>query len=86
MQIILGDFTTLDGVVQAPGGRDEDTDGVPHAQPGRPHLVGLHLAGDDDAIGAVRELRARGVRDSVRSYDGARNRRGRPAREGTAGG
>ncbi|MBA3475028.1 MAG: dihydrofolate reductase [Rubrobacter sp.] len=27
MQIILGDFTTLDGVVQAPGGRDEDTDG-----------------------------------------------------------
>lgn len=44
MQIVLGDFTTLDGVVQAPDGRDEDTDGVPHAQPGRPHLVGLHLA------------------------------------------
>src|SRR3954449_6211771 len=27
MQIILSDFMTLDGVVQAPGGRDEDTDG-----------------------------------------------------------
>ena len=31
MQIILSDFMTLDGVVQAPGGRDEDTDGAfPH--------------------------------------------------------
>ena len=27
MQIILSDFMSLDGVVQAPGGRDEDTDG-----------------------------------------------------------
>jgi len=27
MQIILSDFVTLDGVVQAPGGPDEDTDG-----------------------------------------------------------
>ncbi len=27
MQIILTDFMTLDGVVQAPGGREEDTDG-----------------------------------------------------------
>jgi dihydrofolate reductase len=27
MQIILSDFMTLDGVVQAPGGPDEDTDG-----------------------------------------------------------
>jgi dihydrofolate reductase len=27
MQIILSDFITLDGVVQAPGGPDEDTDG-----------------------------------------------------------
>jgi dihydrofolate reductase len=27
MQIILSDFMTLDGVVQSPGGRDEDTDG-----------------------------------------------------------
>jgi dihydrofolate reductase len=27
MQIILSDFMTLDGVVQAPGGRKEDTDG-----------------------------------------------------------
>jgi dihydrofolate reductase len=27
MQIILIDFMSLDGVVQAPGGRDEDTDG-----------------------------------------------------------
>ncbi len=27
MQIILSDFMSLDGVVQAPGGRDEDNDG-----------------------------------------------------------
>jgi len=27
MQIILSDFISLDGVVQAPGGREEDTDG-----------------------------------------------------------
>ncbi len=27
MQIILSDFMSLDGVVQAPGGPDEDTDG-----------------------------------------------------------
>jgi len=27
MQIILSDFISLDGVVQAPGGKDEDTDG-----------------------------------------------------------
>lgn len=27
MQIILSDFLSLDGVVQAPGGREEDTDG-----------------------------------------------------------
>jgi hypothetical protein len=27
MQIILSDSMTLDGVVQSPGGRDEDTDG-----------------------------------------------------------
>lgn len=27
MQIILSDFMTLDGVVQAPGGQEEDTDG-----------------------------------------------------------
>jgi dihydrofolate reductase len=27
MQVILSDFMTLDGVVQAPGGRDEDTEG-----------------------------------------------------------
>ena len=27
MRIILSDFMSLDGVVQAPGGRDEDTDG-----------------------------------------------------------
>ena len=27
MQIIISDFMSLDGVVQAPGGRDEDTDG-----------------------------------------------------------
>src|SRR5687767_6541925 len=27
MRIVLSDFISLDGVVQAPGGRDEDTDG-----------------------------------------------------------
>ena len=27
MRIILSDFISLDGVVQAPGGKDEDTDG-----------------------------------------------------------
>ena len=27
MQIVLSDFMSLDGVVQAPGGREEDTDG-----------------------------------------------------------
>ena len=27
MQVILSDFMSLDGVVQAPGGREEDTDG-----------------------------------------------------------
>ena len=27
MRIIISDFMSLDGVVQAPGGRDEDTDG-----------------------------------------------------------
>ncbi len=27
MRIILGDFISLDGIVQAPGGKDEDTDG-----------------------------------------------------------
>src|SRR5918997_4777496 len=27
MQIIISDFISLDGVVQAPGGREEDTDG-----------------------------------------------------------
>ena len=124
MQIILSDFMTLDGVVQAPGGRDEDTDGgfahggwsmkyfdpqamgpvldevmdrteallfgrrtwqaMAAAWPGRagdpfadrmneiPKYVASHtlsqddliwsgstLLGPDDAIGAVRELRAR---------------------------
>lgn len=27
MRVIVSDFMSLDGVVQAPGGRDEDTDG-----------------------------------------------------------
>ena len=27
MRIVVSDFVSLDGVVQAPGGRDEDTDG-----------------------------------------------------------
>jgi len=27
MPIVLSDFMSLDGVVQAPGGREEDTDG-----------------------------------------------------------
>ena len=27
MRIVLSDYMSLDGVVQAPGGREEDTDG-----------------------------------------------------------
>jgi hypothetical protein len=27
MRIVISDFISLDGVVQAPGGREEDTDG-----------------------------------------------------------
>ena len=29
MRIVISDFMSLDGVVQAPGGREEDTDGGP---------------------------------------------------------
>ena len=47
MQIILSDFVSLDGVVQAPGGREEDTDG------GFAHGGWSHPYFDMDAMGAV---------------------------------
>jgi dihydrofolate reductase len=47
MQIILSDFMSLDGVVQAPGGREEDTDGgFAHGGWSMPYF-------DADAMGAV---------------------------------
>ena len=47
MQIILSDFMSLDGVVQAPGGRDEDTDG------GFPHGGWSMKYFDPEAMGPV---------------------------------
>ena len=47
MQIILSDFMSLDGVVQAPGGREEDTDG------GFAHGGWSHPYFDMAAMGAV---------------------------------
>jgi dihydrofolate reductase len=47
MQIILSDFMSLDGVVQAPGGREEDTDG------GFAHGGWSHPYFDMEAMGAV---------------------------------
>lgn len=47
MQIILSDFMTLDGVVQAPGGREEDTDG------GFDHGGWSHPYFDAEAMGSV---------------------------------
>ena len=47
MQIILSDFMSLDGVVQAPGGREEDTDG------GFAHGGWSGKYFDPDAMGAV---------------------------------
>jgi dihydrofolate reductase len=47
MQIILSDFMALDGVVQAPGGRNEDTDGgFAHGGWSMPYF-------DVDAMGAA---------------------------------
>src|ERR1700731_291193 len=47
MRIILTDFISLDGVVQAPGGREEDTDGgFRHGGWSMPFF-------DPDAMGAV---------------------------------
>ena len=47
MQIILSDFMSLDGVVQAPGGRKEDTDG------GFAHGGWSFRFFDEDAMGPV---------------------------------
>ena len=47
MQIILSDFMSLDGVVQAPGGRDEDTDG------GFAHGGWSHPYFDPEAMGTA---------------------------------
>ena len=63
MQIILSDFMSLDGVVQAPGGRREDTDGGKYVASRTLTQDDLTWSGStllpaDDAIGAVRELRA----------------------------
>ena len=47
MRIILSDFISLDGVVQAPGGQDEDTDGgFQHGGWSMPYF-------DPEAMGAV---------------------------------
>lgn len=54
MQIILTDFMSLDGVVQAPGGPDEDTDG------GFAHGGWSHPFFDVDVMGAaIGEVMAR---------------------------
>ncbi len=47
MQIILSDFVSLDGVVQAPGGPEEDTDG------GFAHGGWSHKYFDPEAMGSV---------------------------------
>jgi dihydrofolate reductase len=47
MQIILSDFMSLDGVVQAPGGREEDTEG------GFAHGGWSFRYFDEDAMGPV---------------------------------
>lgn len=54
MQIIVSDFMSLDGVVQAPGGREEDTDG------GFAHGGWSHPYFDVDAMGpALGEVMSR---------------------------
>jgi dihydrofolate reductase len=54
MQIILSDFMSLDGVVQAPGGPDEDTDG------GFAHGGWSHPYFDVDVMGpAIAEVMSR---------------------------
>ncbi len=54
MRIVISEFMSLDGVVQAPGGPDEDADG------GFAH-GGWSMAffDPDDVVGAVRQLRAK---------------------------
>jgi dihydrofolate reductase len=47
MRIILSDFISLDGVVQAPGGKEEDTDG------GFEHGGWSHPFFDEEAMGPV---------------------------------
>ena len=47
MQIIINDFMSLDGVVQAPGGREEDTDG------GFDHGGWSHKYFDPEAMGSL---------------------------------
>jgi dihydrofolate reductase len=47
MKIILSDFMSLDGIVQAPGGKEEDTDG------GFAHGGWSHPYFDVEAMGAV---------------------------------
>jgi dihydrofolate reductase len=55
MQIILSDFMSLDGVVQAPGGREEDTDG------GFAHGGWSHPYFDIEAMGPVIDETLRGT-------------------------
>ena len=55
MRIILSDFMSLDGVVQAPGGPDEDTDG------GFEHGGWSHPYFDIDAMGPVIDEVLRGT-------------------------
>jgi dihydrofolate reductase len=47
MRIVISDFMSLDGVVQGPGGRDEDTDG------GFEHGGWSHPFFDEEAMGPV---------------------------------
>src|SRR5918993_1292119 len=74
MRIIISEFISLDGVVQAPGGKDEDTDGgFQHGGWSMPFFdvdamgpasgwtnTTLLAGGQADAIEAIRDLRATG--------------------------
>src|SRR4051812_421693 len=67
MRIIITDFMTLDGVVQAPGGADEDTDG------GFQHGGWSHPYFDPDTMGqAVADMtnRAEALLFGRRTWDG----------------
>lgn len=51
MQIILSDFMSLDGVVQAPGGKEEDTDGgFQHGGWSMPYFDVDEMGGAIDAV------------------------------------